>query len=173
MGPAPPLPDQVGAYRLGHELGRGGMGVVFRAERLDGLPMRLAVKLLHGGRFDPEMQRRFEREREFLAELDHPHIARLVDGGTTPDRVLYYVMELVEGVDLMGYCRQRDLDVRARLALFLQVCDAVSFAHRRLIIHRDLKPGNILVDTEGSVKLLDFGIAGLIDAETAQQRTLT
>ncbi|HLA62982.1 MAG TPA: serine/threonine-protein kinase, partial [Rhodothermales bacterium] len=171
---------QVGPYRLVREVGRGGMGTVFLAERADGqYVQRVALKLIRSGGASAEAQRRFRAERQILARLAHPGIARLLDGGLTPpapdapDGLPYLVMEYVAGEELPAYCDARGLGLDARLALFLQVGDAVAYAHRNLVVHRDLKPSNVLV-TEGeasegepAVKLLDFGIARLLDDEHA------
>jgi serine/threonine-protein kinase len=158
------LPERVGPYRVERELGRGGMGRVLLARREGdvGLPP-VAVKLLDTRAQSPEARRRFDRERDTMARLVHPRIARLLDGGLTADDVPYLVMDVVEGEPIDAYCQRRGLDVRQRLALFLQVCDAVSFAHAQLVVHRDLKPANVLVDAHGQVKLLDFGIAKWLD----------
>jgi len=162
---AAPRSDRIGPYRLVRELGAGGMGTVFLAERVDGgFAQRVAIKLIRAGLDGHEVVRRFRMERQILAGFDHPHIARLIDGGETEDGVPYLVMDYVDGVAIDRHCRERGLDVRARLGLFCDVCAAVQFAHQRLVVHRDLKPSNILVDANGSVKLLDFGIARLIDA---------
>lgn len=153
---------QVGHWRIDNLIGRGGMGEVYSAHRADAaFEQRAALKLLRyeaAGQLD-----RFHAERQILARLEHPGIARLLDGGTTADGRPYTVMEYVEGRSLTDYCAEHLLSLRERLALFGQVCDAVAFAHRNLVVHRDLKPDNILVDATGSVKLLDFGIAKLID----------
>jgi eukaryotic-like serine/threonine-protein kinase len=163
------LPDRtaragstLGPYRLGDEIGRGGMGVVYRAERGDGEFTRsVALKIASGQFFAPELERRFIRERQILAQLDHPNIVRLLDGGVTNGQ-RYFVMELTEGTPLTAYCRESALDVPARLELFREVCAAIHYAHQRLILHRDLKPGNIVVTAQGTVKVLDFGVAQLV-----------
>lgn len=154
---------RIGAWRLLSLLGRGGMGAVYRAERADGLyQQQVALKLArieavsHSGQF--------HNERQILATLEHPGIARLIDGGFTADRCPYMVMELVEGLDFIRYCRETSLGLRQRLALFMQVCEAVGYAHEHRVIHRDIKPRNILVTSQVRVKLLDFGIAKLLDA---------
>ena len=176
---APPLPDRVGPWRIRGLLGEGGQGVVYRAERADGLYDRtVALKRLRPG-LGGAHARRLDAERRLLARLEHPGIARLydadVDGAGTP----YVVMELVDGAPLTDYADAHGLGVRARLALFLDVCDAVAFAHGQLVVHRDLKPSNVFVTDEGAVKLLDFGIAKLIadedasDVLTQTQRVLT
>ncbi|OZC01689.1 serine/threonine-protein kinase [Rubricoccus marinus] len=142
----PPPAEDVGGYRVIGELGRGGMGVVYAAERADGtFEKTVALKLVQAAKASPETVRRFERERRVLARLDHPGIARLLDGGLTPDGRPYFIMERVDGQPLTTYADARGLDLTARLRLFLDVCDAVASAHRLLIVHRDLKPSNILV----------------------------
>ena len=171
-GEAPP--DRIGPYRVLRRLGRGGMGEVLLAERADGLfEQRVAIKLLRRGMASDDVLARFARERRILARLEHPHIARLLDGGATEDGRPYFVMELVEGEPITAYCRSRSAAVSERLRLILDACDAVAAAHRSLVVHRDLKPSNVLVTADGSVKLLDFGIAkvlggddGEADAET-------
>jgi non-specific serine/threonine protein kinase/serine/threonine-protein kinase len=154
---------RVGRYRILEEVGRGGMGAVFAAVRDDGeFEQKVALKLIKSGLSTTTIVRRFRHERQILASLEHPHIARLLDGGMSDDGVPFYVMEYVEGEPIDEYCRARGLGVRERLGLFRQVCAAVSYAHRRLIVHRDLKPSNILVTGEGRAKLLDFGIAKVV-----------
>jgi serine/threonine protein kinase/tetratricopeptide (TPR) repeat protein len=156
--------QRVGAYRIVREIGRGGMGAVYLAERADReFEQRVAIKLVRRGMDTDEIVRRFRSERQILAHLDHPNIGKLFDGGTTEDGRPYFVMEYVEGRPIDDYCDDRKLPVRARLELFRQVCAAVHFAHQNLIVHRDLKPGNILVTVDGVPKLLDFGIAKLLD----------
>lgn len=153
----------IGPYRIEREIGRGGMGVVYLAVRADDVfSKQVAIKLVWPGL--RQTTERFRQERQILADLEHPHIARLLDGGATPEGWQYLVMEYVEGIMLTDYCQQHNLSVRARLDLFLDICAAVQHAHQRLIIHRDLKPSNILVTAEGQVKLLDFGIAKALDA---------
>ena len=166
---------RIGPYRTLEVIGRGGMGVVYRAERVDGqFEQQVALKLLHLDMETPELQVRFMAERQLLARLSHPHIAHLLDGGVTDEGRPYIVMEHVEGVPIDRYCRERELTVRETLRLFLQVVEAVSYLHRNLVVHRDLKPGNIFVDGEGQVKLLDFGIAKLLADDSALPgRTLT
>jgi len=155
----------IGPYRLESPLGEGGMGTVWLAARADGLyQRRVALKLLRPGLTDPSLRLRFGREREILARLEHPHIARLLDAGIASAGQPYLALEYVLGVPITDYCRNHALPVEARLKLFLQVCDAVSYAHANLIVHRDLKPSNILVTAAGEVRLLDFGIAKLLDA---------
>ena len=168
--------DEIGAYRLLEEIGRGGMGVVFLAERADDqFRQEVAIKLLSGSMVGRAARRRFLEERQFLADLTHPSIARLLDGGVTESGDPYLVMERIRGQRIDRYCEERRLPVEERLALFLDVCDAVQAAHRKLIVHRDLKPANILVSEDGQVKLLDFGIASLLDVDgesSAATRTM-
>ena len=157
-------PARIGIYRIVSELGRGGMGVVFLAERDDGQFWRqVAIKIISGAAQSTDLRTRFEAERQILATLDHPNIARLYDGGVTDDGRPYLVMEYVQGLPIDEYCRTNDLSVDERLRLFCTVARAVHHAHRRLVVHRDLKPTNILVTNEGEVKLLDFGIAKILD----------
>lgn len=166
-------PERVGPYRLLRSIGRGGMGEVWLAERTDGqFEQRVALKLIKTGLLFEEVERRFLQERQILASLSHPNIAHLVDGGICDDGRPYFAMEFVDGRPLTEFCDERGLDLRARLRLFLHVCEAVRHAHRNLVVHRDLKPGNILVDTDGHVKLLDFGIAKLLDSGAGQQTTV-
>ena len=162
--PAVPAVDaRFGAYRIVRELGRGGMGAVYLAERADGqYEQQVALKMVHGGLGTSVTRERFLRERQILARLEHPNVAHLVDGGITDAGQSWFAMEYVDGEPLDAYCDRRQLQVGERLALFLSVCDAVQAAHQRLVIHRDLKPSNILVTLDGQVKLLDFGIARLV-----------
>ncbi|HXU46378.1 MAG TPA: serine/threonine-protein kinase, partial [Thermoanaerobaculia bacterium] len=156
--------SRLGPYRIVSELGRGGMGAVYLAERADSeYEKKVAIKLLKRGLDTDELIRRFRGERQILARLDHPNIGRLLDGGTTGDGRPYLVMDYVVGRPIDAYCSERNLPLPERLRLFGQVCRAVHFAHQNLVVHRDLKPGNILVTADGSPKLLDFGIAKLIE----------
>ncbi len=166
-------PQRIGPYRILREIGHGGMGAVYLARRDDGeFQQRVAIKIVRQGFAGDFVRRRFRHEREILARLAHPNIARLLDGGTTADGVAYLVMEYVEGEPVDKYCAR--LPLAARLELFEQVCAAVQYAHQNLVVHRDLKPDNILVDRDGAPKLLDFGIAKLLDAEhSPAERTLT
>ncbi len=171
---------RLGAWRIAAHLADGGMGAVFRAERADGqYEQAAAVKLINPALLSAQTRARMSAERQILARLNHPHIARLLDGGTTDDGVPYLVMEYVDGVPIDLFCNEHGLDTKARLALFLKVCDAVDYAHRNLVVHRDIKPSNILVDAGGTPKLLDFGISKLLDAAgdaaltRADQRLLT
>jgi eukaryotic-like serine/threonine-protein kinase len=158
------LDSTIGNYRLVRQLGRGGMGTVYLAHRSDGhFEQRVAVKLLRRGIDTEDVIRRFMAERQILASLDHPNIARLIDGGATTDGRPYLVMECVEGVPLTTYCDGERLSIRARLELMERVASVVEHAHRQLVVHRDLKPANILVTAGGEIKLLDFGIAKLLD----------
>ncbi len=161
--PASLVGRRIGRYRITGEIARGGMGAVFSAVRDDGeFQQQAAVKLIKSGLHTEAIARRFRHERQILASLEHPNIARLLDGGVTDDGLPFYVMEFVGGAPVDDYCRERDLSLKDRLELFRQICGAVAYAHRRLIVHRDLKPSNILVTPAGEVKLLDFGIAKVI-----------
>lgn len=162
----------VAGYRVLRFVGAGGMASVFEAEReLPGGPQTVALKLLRVDVHDPDERRRFLREQGILARLRHPHVAQLLDAGFTPAGTPFLALEFVAGDDLLAHCEQRGLDARARLRLFLDVCAAVEHAHRGLIVHRDLKPSNVLVGAGGAVKLVDFGIAKLLDAEDEPTRT--
>lgn len=157
---------EVGPYRLERLLGEGGMGQVWLAARADGLyQRRVALKLLRPGLADSNLRLRFSRERQILARLAHPHIARLLDAGISSDGLPYLALEYVEGEPITDYCRNHQLPLEQRLRMFHQICDAVSHAHANLIVHRDLKPSNILVTPSGDVRLLDFGIAKLLDSD--------
>ncbi len=155
---------RIGAYRIVAWIGAGGMGEVYRAERADEqYRKQVALKLVRSGPDSAFVIGRFRKERQILASLDHPDIARLLDGGTTEDGVPYFVMELIEGRPIDEYCDAGNLSITERLALFRQVCSAVQYAHQRLIVHRDIKPGNILVTADGMPRLLDFGIAKILE----------
>ena len=167
---------RVGVYDITRRIGVGGMGAVYEAVRADDqYRKRVAIKLLRALTVSDSAVRRFRRERQILATLEHPHIARLLDGGVTTDGHPFFAMEYVEGDALTTYCDSRALPIATRLGLFRQVCSAVQFAHQSLIVHRDLKPANILVSADGQVKLLDFGIASLLPSalDDAEEHTLT
>ena len=173
----------LGPWRLTRVIGRGGMGLVYGAARADGqYQLEVAVKLMRAGPRDSYAGERFRTERQVLASLQHPNIAGLLDGGFAPDGTPFLVMELVDGVPITDWCRSQSLSLEARLSLFRVVCDAVQHAHQALVVHRDLKPSNILVSAAGAVKLLDFGIAKLLDPQAwgieasetlTEMRTLT
>ncbi len=167
-------PGRFGPWRVEGILGHGGMASVFKVVRDDGVyHQAAALKTLQFGHDSPESRQRFRQERQFLASLEHPGIARLIDGGETPDGQPYIVMEYVEGLPVIDFAEQHSLSLLDRLRLFLEICAAVSHAHQSLIAHRDLKPSNILVTPAGQPKLLDFGIAKLIDADAARTATFT
>ena len=164
---------RIGVYKIVEEIGRGGMGEVFRASRVDGqYEKQVAIKLVRVGLDSPSLIERFRHERQILASLDHPNIARLYDGGTTGEGIPYLVMELIEGMPIDQYCDEHDLTVTERLRLFTEVCAAVQYAHQRLVIHRDIKPSNILVTKDRVPKLLDFGIAKIVDPSLGLETTL-
>jgi eukaryotic-like serine/threonine-protein kinase len=166
--------ERVGAYVIVRELGRGGMGTVFLAERADGqFEKQVAIKILNRGADTAEILRRFRAERQILARLDHPNIARLLDAGTTDDGLPYFIMDYIVGAPVTRFAVAQKLSTRQRLDLFLKICAAVEFAHRNLVVHRDIKPSNILANAEGEPKLLDFGIAKLLakDEDAAQLTT--
>jgi eukaryotic-like serine/threonine-protein kinase len=163
--------ERVGAYAIVRELGRGGMGTVFLSERADGqFEKQVAIKILSRGADTAEILRRFRAERQILARLDHPNIARLLDAGTTDDGLPYFIMDYIVGAPVTRFAVAQKLSTRQRLELFLKICAAVEFAHRNLVVHRDIKPSNILANAEGEPKLLDFGIAKLLakDEDAAQ-----
>jgi thioredoxin-like negative regulator of GroEL len=169
--------QQLGPYRIVRELGRGGMGAVYLAERVDGeLDRQVAVKLMRRGTGDDaSLRRRFRDERQILARLEHPNIASLIDGGVTPDGRLFFVMQYIAGTPIDRYCDEKALAVPEKLRLFIDVCSAVQHAHVHQVVHRDLKPGNILVTANGRAKLLDFGIAKLVEgaSPSAAEQTRT
>ena len=172
-GPADSQPTEwgegsrLGAYRLVRHIGSGGMAEVWLAERVDGaFDRQVAIKLLYNHPTRAEREpfvERFRRERDILASLNHPHIAGLHDAGVTPSGQPWLALEVVQGERITDWCDARRIDVRGRVRLFTQVLDAVAYAHANLVVHRDLKPANILVTEKGEVKLLDFGIAKLLD----------
>ena len=164
----PLIGRRLGAYRIEREIGRGGMGAVYEAVRVDKeFMLTVAIKLVKRGMDTDFVLRRFRKERQILAALDHPHIARLMDGGTTDDGLPYFVMEFIEGQPLYRYCDANRLTIAERLRLFRAVCDAVHYAHQKQVVHRDIKPSNVLVTSEGVPKLLDFGIAKLLNPALA------
>ena len=181
--PAPPIGSgipsmggrRVGAYQVVEQIGHGGMGAIYRAERADDeFRKQVAIKFIASGFQTPDVLSRFVVERQILATLEHPNIARLLDGGVTEDGLPYIVMEYVEGLPITDYCEKEKLPVAARLQLFRGICSAVHLAHQHLIVHRDLKPANVLVTNDGTPKLLDFGIAKLLGGGAwAQGQTLT
>lgn len=170
--PEPPLPTQIGSYLIRRRLGEGGMGIVYEAEQQT--PKRaVAIKIVRGGEFVDEYRvRLFQREAQTLARLKHPAIAAIYEAGRTEDGQHFFVMELVPGVPLTEFARDRGPAKRERLELFRKVCDAINYAHQRGVIHRDLKPTNILVDSEGNPKILDFGLARISDPEVSLMSTL-
>lgn len=162
---APPLTGRtLGPYRILEPIGQGGMGTVYRAVRED-LGNQVALKVIRGAMGDPARLARFRQEQRVLARLEHDHIARLIDVGVAPDETPFLVMEYVQGTPITDWCDERGLDVEARLRLFLDVCDAVAYAHRHAVVHRDIKPSNVLVTTDGRAKLLDFGVAKLLEGD--------
>src|SRR5262245_3009674 len=163
--------SRIGPYRIIGLIGRGGMGAVYLAERADDqYRKRVALKLLPSWcAGDEQRVRRFVEERQILAALEHPNIARLLDGGVTSDGLPWFAMEYVEGTPIDRYCQEHDLSIPQRLELFCRVCAAVEYAHRSLVVHRDLKPANILVKADGVVTLLDFGIAKLLDRDAGSE----
>ncbi len=166
--------ERIGPYRITRLIGRGGMGTVYEAVRDDEqFQQQVALKLIKRGMDSDFVRDRFLRERQILASLDHPHIARLFDGGTTADGQPYFVMEFVDGMPITDYCQARGLSLDERLKLFRDVCSAIQHAHQKLIVHRDLKPSNILVTEDGTPKLLDFGIAKLLTPDPGDAATRT
>ena len=166
--------QHIGTYEIIRELGRGGMGAVYLASRADeAFDKQVALKLIKRGMDSDAIIKRFVMERQILANLDHPNIARMIDGGTTEDGLPYFVLEYIEGTTITRYCDEHKLNTLERLKLFLQVCGAVQFAHQNLIVHRDLKPSNIIVTKDGTPKLLDFGIAKLLSVDSALVETET
>jgi TolB-like protein/Tfp pilus assembly protein PilF len=169
-----PVGQLIGAYRIVREIGRGGMGAVYLAERADEqYHKQVAIKLIKRGMDTDSVLRHFRNERQILASFDHPNIGRLFDGGTANDGLPYFVMEYIEGLPIDEYCAAHDLSVIERLKLFREVCAAVSYAHRRTVIHRDIKMSNILVTSDGTPKLLDFGIAKILQPGAGAEALLT
>jgi non-specific serine/threonine protein kinase/serine/threonine-protein kinase len=178
VGEARPAPEacapgtRIGAFRLTEWIAHGGMGDVYRAERVEGdFTQQVAIKLIAGRLQGADTVRRFRDERQILASLQHPNIVTLVDGGVTTDGQPYIAMEYVDGLTITEFCRQQPVGIEARLALFQQVCAAVGFAHRHLVVHRDLKPGNVLVTRDGAAKVLDFGVAKLLEPRAVASGT--
>ncbi len=166
--------EVVGRYAISRELGRGGMAVVYEATRIDGVLTRpVALKVVSSLGSTPQSQRRLERERRILASLSHPNIATLLDGGTTADGSQFFVMELVDGEPIDTYCDRLGLTMTARIGLVLQVCAAVAHAHASLVVHCDIKPSNIFITRDGNIKLLDFGIARLLEPGSASSMAAT
>ncbi|MEW6733365.1 MAG: serine/threonine-protein kinase [Acidobacteriota bacterium] len=159
------IEQHIGPYKIIREIGHGGMGTVYLGVRANDFQKRVAIKLVKRGMDSKEIIRRFQKERQILANLDHLNIAKLLDGGTTPDGLPYFVMEYIEGKPVDEYCDSNQLSITERLKLFLAVCSGVQYSHQNLIVHRDMKPGNILVTNDGVPKLLDFGIAKVLNAE--------
>lgn len=161
-------------YRIVEKIASGGMGDIYRAARADGsYEKQVAIKLIQGARSTDFFLARFESERQILADLDHPNIARLLDGGTTEEGLPYFVIEYVEGLPIDEFCAEKALSIRERLELFRTVCSAVQYSHQNLVVHRDLKPSNILVTREGVPKLLDFGIAKILDSQRGEDNQQT
>jgi tetratricopeptide (TPR) repeat protein len=174
LTPGPKEGERIGPYQIVRQIGRGGMGAVYAAVRSDGqYRQQVAIKLVRPDVSGAGVLARFRTERQILANLDHPNIARLLDGGITQPGAPYLVMELVDGVPIDQYCRNRNLSIRERLVLFRTVCSAVQHAHHSLLVHRDIKPSNILVTKDGVPKLLDFGIAKLLSSEGTGQNDVT
>jgi non-specific serine/threonine protein kinase/serine/threonine-protein kinase len=168
--PSPWIGRRLGPYELVREIGQGGMGTVYLGVRVDDqYRAEVAIKVVSASLVSPQVVDRFSRERRILASLEHPHIARLLDAGTTPEGVPYFVMEFVDGEPIDAFCDRRQLTIAGRLQLFMTVCEAVQYAHRHLVVHRDLKPTNILVTADGTVKLVDFGIAKLLADDDAAE----
>ena len=169
-----PIGSMIGSWRVLREIGRGGMGVVLLVERADGqFEQRAALKLIKRGMDSEAVLARFLRERQILARLAHPGIARLIDGGLSADHRPYFVMEYVQGTSLFDYCLRRESGLRERIECILQVCAALQFAHRQLVVHLDIKPSNVLVTDNGEIKLLDFGIAKLLGGGQSDIQTGT
>ncbi len=165
--------QRLGAYCVVRELGRGGMGAVYLAERADGqFAKSVAIKVLKRGPDSEEILRRFRIEREILARLEHPNITHLLDAGTTDDGLPYFIMEFVDGAPITTFAEQHDLSDNDRVALFLKICRAVDFAHRHGVVHRDIKPSNLLIGSDNEPKLLDFGIARMVQ-KADEEITLT
>ena len=161
---------QIGPYTVLRRLGRGGMGDVFLAQQERPFKRRVALKVIRRGMDTEEVLLRFKMERQILASLNHPNIARLLDGGVTEEDLPYFAMEYVDGLSITEYCDKNRLTIEERLRLFQTVCSAVQYAHQNLVLHRDLKPSNILVNEKDNVKLLDFGIAKMLNPSMSRWR---
>ena len=174
--PLSPSPQSLVLYRLIRELGVGGMGQVWLAEQTEPVRRRVALKLIKAGMYDAAVGQRFQAERQSLAIMDHPAIAKVFDAGATPEGQPYFAMEYVDGLPITDYCDQKKLSIRDRLKLFMQVCEGVQHAHQKAIIHRDLKPSNILVvevDGKPMPRIIDFGLAKAIAASGAGETLFT
>lgn len=166
--------ERIGPWKILDEIGKGGMSTVYLAQRDDGtFDRKVAVKFLHGMMPGTEMYRRMLAEQKILARLQHKNIAQLYDAGITGNGRPYFILEFIDGISLVEWCNTRELDFEERLRIFEQVCEAVQFAHQRLIVHRDLKPSNILIDQDGTVKLLDFGIAKILESDAEDDTPIT
>ncbi len=175
-GPSEGVGESIGRYKLLEKIGEGGMAVVYMAEQKRPMRRRVAVKLIKLGMDSKQVIARFEAERQALALMDHPNIAKVLDAGTTDAGRPYFVMELVKGISITEFCDQNSLDTRERLALFVSVCQAVHHAHQKGIIHRDIKPSNIMVtlhDGEPVVKVIDFGIAKAMNQQLTEKTIFT
>ncbi|KAA3614983.1 MAG: serine/threonine protein kinase [Calditrichaeota bacterium] len=164
---------QIGLYKIEKHIGEGGMGNVFLAERDDDFHKKVALKIIKRGMDTDALLKRFRQERQILANLVHPNIARLLDGGSTEDGLPYLVMEYIEGMPITDYCDKEHFTINQRLKIFRKICQAINYAHQNLVVHRDIKPNNIIVTSEGVPKLLDFGIAKLLDPDTGESHELT
>ncbi len=172
--PDPLIGTLLGPFRVMERVGRGGMGVVYRGEREGAdFAQTVAIKLIRRGFDFDDVQARFLRERRILSQLDHPHLARFIDGGVAADGRPWFALEFIRGTNIARWCDEHRLDIRRRVGIFLDVCAAVQYAHTQLIVHRDLKPGNILVDAGGQIRLLDFGIARLLEGDERRDTTFT
>ena len=159
-----PVCQRIGPYKVLEEIAEGGMGAVYRAIRADGqYRQQVALKVMRAELACASMSARFRGERQILALLDHPNIARILDGGATAEGLPYFVMEWIDGTSVAEYCSLKELTIEQRLQLFRTICSSVQYAHQRLVVHRDIKPANILVTADGVPKLLDFGIAKVFD----------
>ncbi|HEX4932586.1 MAG TPA: serine/threonine-protein kinase, partial [Gemmatimonadaceae bacterium] len=175
-GGSPSGGERIGPYRILQPLGQGGMGLVYEAEQLEPVRRRVALKVIKAGMDTEEVVARFDAERQALAVMEHPSIAKVLDGGVTDDGRPYFVMELVKGIPITDFCDTQRLPTRERLALFIEVCHAVQHAHQKGVIHRDLKPSNILVMLQDGTpvpKVIDFGIAKALSQPLTERTLLT